>query len=107
MVMERRQAWDRPDDGAHPCGTQLHGTGRARLVNNPGEASFGITTTFTADTTVGPFPVTTRHMLRCVPSSHISYDIAPADFPAVISDVERIAKLTQAEYDALTPDPAG
>lgn len=78
-----------------------------RLGNNPGDPSSGTITTFTTDATVGPFPVWTRHMLRCVPSSHVSYDIAPADFPAVTSDVERISKLTQAQYDALSPaDPA-
>ncbi|MFB9979453.1 hypothetical protein ACFSQQ_14695 [Mesorhizobium kowhaii] len=77
-----------------------------RLGNNPGEQSFG-EMTLTANTTVGPFPVQTRHLLRCVPAAYLSYDIAPSDFPAVTSDVERIIKLSQAEYDALSPpDPA-
>ncbi|BCH01257.1 hypothetical protein MesoLj131b_32560 [Mesorhizobium sp. 131-2-5] len=77
-----------------------------RLGNNPGDPSSGTITTFTADATVGPFPVWTRHMLRCIPSSQVSYDIAPADFPAVDSAFERARVMSQAEYDALTPDPA-
>lgn len=75
-----------------------------RLGNNPGEASFGVTA-IAASTIVGPFAVATRHILRCVQPG-LSYAVAPADFPAVTSDVERIIKLAQAEYDALTPDPA-
>jgi hypothetical protein len=76
-----------------------------RLGNNPGEASFGVTA-ITADMTVGPFAVATRHMLRCIQPG-LSYTVSPADFPAVTSDVERIIKLTQDEYDALSPaDPA-
>ncbi|TGP27362.1 hypothetical protein EN875_034035 [Mesorhizobium sp. M2D.F.Ca.ET.232.01.1.1] len=56
---------------------------------------------------IGPFAVATRYRLRSVPASALSYEIAPADFPAVSSDVERIVKLTQAEYDALSlPDAA-
>ncbi|WP_095203217.1 phage upper tail fiber protein [Mesorhizobium carmichaelinearum] len=83
------------------------GTGTVeRLGNNPGEPSFGAPTTLNANASFGPFPVWTRHMLRCIPSSLMSYDIAPADFPAVTSGVERIVNLSQAEYDALTPDPA-
>ncbi|MER8845944.1 phage upper tail fiber protein [Mesorhizobium australicum] len=75
-----------------------------RLGNNPGEASFG-EVAVTANKMVGPFAFPTRHVVRCsLPT--FSYAIAEADFPAVTSDVERIAKLTQSEYDALTPDPA-
>jgi hypothetical protein len=75
-----------------------------RLGNNPGEASFGVADV-TADTTIGPFAVTTRHILQCVQPA-LSYQVAPMDFPAVTSDIERIVKLSQAEYDDLTPDPA-
>ena len=75
-----------------------------RLGNNPGEASFG-EVAVTANKTVGPFAFPTRHMLRCsLPT--FTFDVAPADFPAVTSDVERITKLSQADYDALSPaDP--
>lgn len=76
-----------------------------RLGNNPGEQTFG-EVAVTANTTIGPFPVQTRHLLRCTPPSHLSYDITAADFPAVTSDVERITKLSQAEYDALSPPDA-
>ncbi|TIT36187.1 MAG: hypothetical protein E5W65_10510 [Mesorhizobium sp.] len=76
-----------------------------RLGKNPGDASLGISA-LTASATVGPFAEPTRHMLRCSPASFMSYDITPADFPAVNSDFERIAKLTQAEYDALSPPDA-
>ncbi|MHC2791933.1 hypothetical protein ACVINZ_000945 [Mesorhizobium jarvisii] len=77
-----------------------------RLGDNPGDPSSGTKTTFTADTAIGPFPSWTRHMLRCVPSSAVSYEISPADFPAVTSAIERITTLSQAEYDALSPPEA-
>ncbi|TGP50416.1 hypothetical protein EN873_24945 [bacterium M00.F.Ca.ET.230.01.1.1] len=77
-----------------------------RLSDIPGGASQGLSA-LTRDATVGPFSVPTRHHLRCSPASSLSYDITPADFPAVSADFERIAKLSQAEYDALSPpDPA-
>lgn len=75
-----------------------------RLGNNPGDPSLG-TAAITADKSIGPFAFPTRHVLRCS-LTPFTYNIGPADFPAVTSDVERITKLTQAEYDALTPDPA-
>lgn len=73
-----------------------------RLSDIPGGASQGISA-LTADATVGPFAVPTRHMLRCSPASSMSFDIAPADFPAVDSDFERARVMSQAEYDALSP----
>ncbi|WP_095201648.1 phage upper tail fiber protein [Mesorhizobium carmichaelinearum] len=76
-----------------------------RLGNNPGEASFG-EVALTASTTIGPFPVPTRHLLRCSPANHLSYTVAAADFPAVTSGVERIVNLSQAEYEALSPPDA-
>ncbi|GLQ78084.1 hypothetical protein GCM10007881_16000 [Mesorhizobium huakuii] len=86
----------------------VSGTGAGsieRLGNNPGEASFGVVA-INANTSIGPFAMPTRHVIRCsLPT--FTYDIGPADFPAVTSDVERIIKLSQAEYDALSPaDPA-
>ncbi|TGP55773.1 hypothetical protein EN868_11665 [Mesorhizobium sp. M2D.F.Ca.ET.225.01.1.1] len=78
-----------------------------RMGNNPGDASISTTAISTGTTAVGPFAFPTRHHLRCSPASLMSFDLSAADFPAVNSDFERIAKLTQAEYDALSPpDPA-
>lgn len=63
-------------------------------------------TAINGSATIGPFAFAMRYRLRSVPAGALSYDIAPADFPAVTSDVERIVKVSQAQYDALTPDPA-
>ncbi|MEW6630323.1 MAG: hypothetical protein AB1440_05595 [Pseudomonadota bacterium] len=75
-----------------------------QLGDHPG--AFPVTA-IEGSATIGPFAYPSRYALRCVPANALSYDVQPADFPAVDSDVERIVKLSQAEYDALSPaDPA-
>lgn len=82
------------------------GSGFVERLGEPGQPSFG-DVAINGSMTIGPFAAPTMHMLRAVPPNALSYDVAPADFPAVTSDVERIVKLTQAQYNALSPvDPA-
>jgi hypothetical protein len=55
---------------------------------------------------IGPFAIASRHRVRCDVGS-INFSVSAADFPATTSDIERIVKLLQSEYDALDPvDPA-
>jgi hypothetical protein len=78
-----------------------------RLGDSAGDPSQGRTMIAAGETkTIGPFAAQTRHEIACELGA-LTYDITPADFPAVSSDIERMVKLSQAEYDALSlPDDA-
>src|SRR5689334_12856151 len=76
-----------------------------RLSDAPGGEPYAPIALVTGSQVVGPFAGPTRHRIDCT-SGIVSWTTAPSDFPAVNSDVERIVKLSQAEYDALTPDAA-
>jgi hypothetical protein len=77
-----------------------------RVGDKEGEPTQGVTAVAAGETKViGPFPLPTWHEIRCAVST-VTYEIAPADFPSVTGDIERIVKLTQAEYDALSPPDA-
>jgi hypothetical protein len=76
-----------------------------RMGDRDGEPSQGTTAVAAGETKViGPFAIPTWQEIICAVST-VTYSIAPADFPSVTSDIERIVKLTQEQYDALeTPD---
>jgi hypothetical protein len=76
-----------------------------RLSDAPGGEPYSPVALVTGTQVVGPFAGPTRHRLECSLGT-VAWAISPSDFPAVTSDVERIIKLSQAEYDALSPaDP--
>lgn len=84
----------------------VDGVGSAiRLSDAPGGEPYPPVALTTGVLTVGPFSGPTRHRIECATGT-VAWSIAPSDFPAVTSDVERIVKLAQADYDALTPDAA-
>ncbi|QIG91979.1 phage upper tail fiber protein [Bradyrhizobium sp. 6(2017)] len=78
-----------------------------RLSDQPGGAETypPAALTSSAARVIGPFATTTRHRIGCI-AGQVSWDVAPCDFPSVSpGDIERIVKLSQADYDALsTPD---
>jgi hypothetical protein len=77
-----------------------------RLGDQPGEASQGTVAIAASETKmIGPFAATSRHDVQCTEGS-LTFEIVPADFPSVTSDMERVVKLTQTEYDALSPPDA-
>jgi len=76
-----------------------------RLGDNAGDPPQGRTIVAGQTKTIGPFAVQTRHDIACE-IGWITFDVTPADFPAVNSDIERMVRLTQAEYDALSPPDA-
>jgi hypothetical protein len=77
-----------------------------RMGDRDGEPTQGVTAVAAGETKIiGPFPAPTKHQIVRLVST-VTYEIAPADFPSVTGDIERIVKLTQAEYDALSPPDA-
>jgi hypothetical protein len=77
-----------------------------RMADVMGGSSQGTTPIAAGETKViGPFATPTWHEMVCAVST-LTYEIAPADFPSVTSGIERIVKLSQAEYDALSPPDA-
>ena len=82
------------------------GTGSiVRLGEFVGDPKQGVTSLAAGQTvTFGPFPQTTWYDIVCSAGSLV-FETAVADFPAS-TDINAISKVTQAQYDALTPDAA-
>jgi hypothetical protein len=78
-----------------------------RLGDSVGDPQQDVTSIAAGETKLlGPYPITTRWDLICAAGS-LSFDYAAADFPQVTSDINRICKVTQQQYDALSPaDPS-
>lgn len=85
--------------------TIASGTGTiVRLNDNPGGGDPHTPIDLAEGETkiIGPFGGPTMHRIECT-AGVISWTVSASDFPAVSSDIERIVKLTQSDYDALDP----